>query len=273
MIYDGSIRDTTNYCSNEYITVNSCNIRRSGGRAYTVIREQGRVDYHILYVMEGECSCFYEGATSVMTKGNFVIYLPGEKQRYSFSEDKNTVTLWVHFSGRGIKEILNKLGLGGGIYRTLSDRDVESCFEKMIYHYSLGTNKSRVCAEGELIELLSLLSRDDGEENSVTYSDTVAKMLKYIHSNWQKELSVADISARMSLSESRAAHIFKEAVGKGIHQYIMNIRLSTAKELLVSTDMSVSEIGEMVGFHDALYFSRAFKSETGMSPRAFRMQK
>ena len=273
MIYDGSIRDTTNYCSNEYITINSCNIRRSGGKAYTVIREQGRVDYHILYVVEGECSCLYEGATALMTKGNFVIYLPGEKQRYSFSDGKNTVTLWVHFSGWGIKEILNKLGLSGGIFRTLSERDVESCFEKMIYHFSLGTSKSLVCAEGALIELLSLLSREDGEESSVAYSDTVAKMLKYIHSNWQKEITVADIAKSVSLSESRAAHIFKEAVGKGIHQYIRGIRISTAGELLVSTDMSIAAIGEMVGFHDALYFSRAFKSETGMSPRKFREKK
>ena len=273
MIYDGSIQDTTNYCSNEYITVNSCNVWHSRGRAYTVIREHGRVDYHILYVLEGECSCLYGDEAYSLTKGNFVIYMPGEKQLYSFSSDKHTVTLWVHFSGWAVKEILNKLGLGGGIYRTLAEEEVETCFEKMIYHYSLGTNKSLVLAEGGLVELLSLLSREDGEENLTAYSDTVAKMLKYIHSNWQKVITVSDIAKRLSLSESRTAHIFKEAVGKGIHQYIMSIRMSAARELLVSTDMSVSAIGEMVGFHDALYFSRAFKSETGMSPRNFREKK
>ena len=270
MIYDGSLRDTTNFCSSEYITINSCNVQKSRGRSYTVIRERGRVDYHILYVVEGECVCCYDDATTIMTKGNFVIYMPGERQLYSFSEEKNTRTLWVHFSGYGVKEILNKLGLSGGVYRTLPEVDVESCFEKMIYHYSLGTNKSRVSAEGELVELLSLLSREDGEQSSVAYSETVEKMLKYIHSNWQKAITISDVAKKVNLSESRTAHVFKEAVGKGVHQYITSLRMSTAKELLVSTDMSISEIGEMVGFSDALYFSRAFKSETGMSPRAFK---
>ena len=80
------------------------------------------------------------------------------------------------------------------------------------------------------------------------------------------------MAAQICLSESRTAHLFKEAVGKGIHGYLMGLRISSAKELLTSTDMSISEIGEMVGFHDPLYFSRAFKSETGVSPKEYRDQ-
>ena len=270
MIYDGALRDTTNFCSNEYITINSCNTQRSRGRAYTVVREHGRVDYHILYIVEGECVCAYDGIKTAITKGDFVIYLPGDRQFYSFSEDKSTRTLWVHFSGYGVNDILNRLGLSGGIYRTCSENDVESCFEKMILYYSINNNQSRVAAEGELIKLLSLLSRDNEDQTTAKYSSAVVKMLKYIHSNWQKSITVADVAKKICLSESRAAHLFKAAVGKGIHQYIMSLRISTAKELLLSTDMSVSEIGKMVGFQDALYFSRAFKAEVSASPKAFR---
>lgn len=273
MIYDGALRDTTNFCSSEYITINSCNTQRSRGRAYTVVRERGRVDYHILYIVEGECACVYDGTTTSMTKGDFVIYLPGDRQLYSFSNDKNTRTLWVHFSGHGVNDMLNRLGLSGGIYSAYSEDEVESCFEKMILCYSINTSKSQVAAEGELIKLLSLLSRENGDQTNVAYSDVVDKMLKYIHSNWQKTVTVADVAKKACLSESRAAHLFKAAVGKGIHQYIMSLRISTAKELLLSTDMSVSEIGKMVGFQDALYFSRAFKSEVKVSPKKYRERK
>ncbi len=272
MIYDGSVRDTTNFCSNEYITINSCNIQKSDGKPYTVVREKGRVDYHILYIAEGECVCLYDDAETVMTKGNFVLYPPSVKQMYSFPAGKYAKRFWIHFSGYGVKDILNKLGLRGGVYRTFIENDVEACFEKTIYDHSVGTNKSQVAAEGELIRLLSLLSKEDGERTAVAYSDTVMKMMKYIHSNWQKPIAVADVAKKICLSESRTAHLFKDAVGKGIHQYVINLRISTAKELLLSTDMSVSEIGEMVGFHDALYFSRAFKSEVGVSPREYRNQ-
>ncbi len=272
MIYDGAVRDTTNFCSSEYITINSCNIQENDGKPYTVVREHGRVDYHILYIAEGECVCLYDDAETVMTKGDFVLYPPGVKQMYSFSEGKYVKRFWIHFSGYGVKDILDKLGLCGGIYRTSVEQEVEACFEKMIYDHSVGTNKSQVAAEGELIRLLSLLSRESGEQSATAYSDTVTKMLKYIHSNWQKPISVADVAKKICLSESRTAHLFKASVGKGIHQYVMNLRISTAKELLLSTDLSISEIGEMVGFNDALYFSRAFKSEVGISPREYRNQ-
>ncbi|MBQ9806002.1 MAG: helix-turn-helix domain-containing protein [Clostridia bacterium] len=270
MIYDGSIRDTTNFCSDEYLTINSCNIQKSEGRSYTVIREHGRVDYHILYIAEGSCACLYEGTEAILTKGMFVVYPPGKKQRYSYAKGIPGTSFWIHFSGAGAKRLLETLGICGGIFRSPFEKDIKSCFEKMIYHHSLNTKRSLVAAQGELIGLFSLLAKENGEQHDAAYSEAVAMILKFIHSNWQKQISVADVAQRICLSESRTAHLFKEAIGKAIHQYITDLRISTAKELLTSTSLGISEISEMVGFQDALYFSRAFKAQTSLSPKAFR---
>lgn len=270
MIYDGAVRDKTNFCSNEYITVNSCNIQKSGGKPYTVIRERGRVDYHILYIAEGECLCLYDGKEEVMTKGCFVIYPPSVKQRYSFVEGKYVKSLWIHFSGYGVREIFDKLGLRGGIFRALNESKVENSFERIIFDHSVSTAQSRISAEGELIKLLSLLSGEKEKKNTGASSGPAIKMLEYIHSNWQNPITVADIAKKICLSESRTAHLFKSAVGKGIHQYVKDLRISSAKELLSGSDLSIAEIGRMVGFQDQLYFSRAFKSEVHLSPREFR---
>ena len=270
MIYDGAVRDTTNFYSDEYITINSCNMQKSAGKPYTVIRERGRVDYHILYIARGACRCLFRGARAVLKKGDFVLYPPGEKQWYSFAEGEQTTSLWIHFSGFGVSNILEKLGLCGGICRSAFQSEIEESFEKMIYHFSINTSKSRIAAEGELLKLLSLLSHGVGEQNVSSRSDTVTKMLAYIHANWQMPITVADVAKRICLSESRAAHLFKESVGRSIHQYVLAQRIATARELLRSTDMSVTAVGLLVGFHDALYFSRAFKAEVGVSPKAFR---
>ena len=271
MIYDGSVRDTTNFSSAAYLAINSCNIQQSGGRAYTVVRHAGRVDYHILYVVRGECTCLYDGKIAALGKGQLVLYPPNVKQWYSFAEGNATTTCWVHFSGYGVKELLGKLGLGGGVWQAPYASETESAFEKMIYNHLTGTKKGDVAAEGELLKLLSSLSVECGEQRAA-YSATVKKMLSYIHANWQKSMTVADVAAHVCLSESRTAHLFAQAIGKGIHQYVNDLRISSARELLLSTDLSVGEIGEMVGFRDALYFSRAFKERTGTSPRAFRTQ-
>lgn len=270
MIYDGALHDTTNISSFEYIAINSCNIQHTAGSAYTVVRAKGRVDYHILYIAEGECTCLYNGAKHVLTKSHFVVYPPNVKQWYSFAQGVPATTLWIHFSGSGVESTLRALDICGGIYRAPLEGEVEVCFQKMMCNHSVHTGKCQVAARGNLIELLSALAPECTGAQSVTYPRAVIEMVEYIHSNWQSALSVADVAKRIGLSESRAAHLFKNAIGKGVHCYITDMRISAAKEQLLNTQLSISEISSLMGFHDALYFSRAFKSRVGCSPYQYR---
>ena len=59
-------------------------------------------------------------------------------------------------------------------------------------------------------------------------------------------------------------------LGTGIAQYVKSLRLEKAKELLKSTDLTVSVISEKVGFADYNYFCRVFKQETGLSAKKYR---
>ncbi len=270
MIYDGALYDTTNFSSVEYININSCNIQHSRGKSYTVVRNAGRVDYHILYIAEGECTCLYNNTEFIMTKGQFVVYPPNVKQWYSFEEGKCATTFWLHFSGNGAEGILSQLGIHGGIYQAPFEDEVAACFKKMIYKHSVNTDKCQVAARGNLIEFLSSLASECTGKGSMAYPQAVVKMVEYINSNWQSTLTVAGVAQKIGLSESRAAHLFKNAIGKSMHQYIMDLRISAAKEQLRNTQLGISQISEMMGFHDALYFSRAFKSRVGVSPKAFR---
>ncbi len=269
MIYNGALRDTTNFTSDQYLEINSCNVQHSRGRSYIVIRDEGRVDYHILYVAAGECLCLYEGKEHLMKKGNFVIYPPHVKQRYSFMEKNKATTMWLHFSGRGVLELFAELGLCGGVFYTAQGEMAETAFIKMINHHSLGTPKHRVAARGSLVSLLAALAAE-GESAQAEPSDTVFRMLEYVHLNWQKPLSLADIAGRVNLSESRVSHLFKDATGKSVHRYIADLRIAAAKEFLSSTGFSIARIGEMVGFEDPLYFSRVFRAAVGVSPTDYR---
>ena len=267
MIYDGALRDTTNRTSSEYIEINSCNIQQSRKKAHVVIRNAGRVDYHILYIAEGECLCLYGSEEKLMKKGDFVIYPPHVRQRYSFMEGTAVMTMWVHFAGVGIEELFEELGLCGGIYQSAFSADIEHYFRKMINANAINSPKHKVLARGYLLNLLASLSSVGGQ---AVYSGTVAKMIEYVNLNWQKEISVAKLAEVVNLSESRAAHVFKEAVGKSIHRYISEVKITNSKALLLDTDMSVAEISRLVGYADPLYFSRAFKAIVGTSPKQYR---
>ena len=270
MIYDGALRDKTNFTSSEFIEINSCNIQHSQRKAHTVIRNSGRVDYHVLYIAEGDCLCLYEEEERLMKKGDFVIYPPNVKQRYSFMEGTAVTTMWIHFTGTGVESIFNELGLAGGIYSAVLPTETEHCFRKMINAHSINMPKYRVSAKGYLFNLLSSLAPQNADRGLAAYSGAVAKMIEYINFNWQKNVTVAELAKKANLSESRAAHLFRDAVGESIHRYVNSIKISNSKVLLLNTDMSIAEISAMAGYNDPLYFSRAFKASVGISPKEFR---
>ena len=100
----------------------------------------------------------------------------------------------------------------------------------------------------------------------------ITKILNYIHTHYAEEVSLSALARHFSLSESYIARLFREEVGCKPSSYAAGVRISVAKELLASTDLSMSEIAEKIGFSDVYYFSNSFKKATGVSPLQFRKQ-
>ena len=100
--------------------------------------------------------------------------------------------------------------------------------------------------------------------------DTFNEVVEYIDSHYAESMSVAELSERFYLSPSYFAHVFKARTGKGIIEYVNDLRISHARSLLVGEALSVAEIAHRVGFPDGNYFSRKFKEVTGQTPLAYR---
>lgn len=94
--------------------------------------------------------------------------------------------------------------------------------------------------------------------------------INYIDANYDKPIALADIARISHLSISRLAHIFKEQMGITIIDYLTSVRIERAKQLLLATEQSCTEICFQVGYNNQSYFSRTFKELVGMSPRQFR---
>jgi two-component system response regulator YesN len=94
--------------------------------------------------------------------------------------------------------------------------------------------------------------------------------INYIDANYDKPITLADIAKASHLSVSRLAHIFKEQMGITIIDYLTSVRIERAKQLLLATEQSCTEICFQVGYNNQSYFSRTFKDLVGMTPRQFR---
>ena len=96
--------------------------------------------------------------------------------------------------------------------------------------------------------------------------------VSYIHNHYTEEISVKTLAENEHISESRFRELFKKAFGTSPGDYIINLRIERAGELLITTDSSVSYISSVCGYSDEFYFSRIFKKKTGFSPLMYRRE-
>lgn len=92
----------------------------------------------------------------------------------------------------------------------------------------------------------------------------------YINKNYNQDISLDDVSREVNVSPYYFSKLFKDDTGEGFIEYLTNIRIEKAKELLTDTDYSMREICQMVGYTDPNYFSRAFKKKVGVTPTEFK---
>jgi AraC-like DNA-binding protein len=78
------------------------------------------------------------------------------------------------------------------------------------------------------------------------------------------------VAAVFHYNRNYLGRVFKEEVGMSIAQYLMQVRLERARELLSATHLPVIEIAERCGFGGVSYFNRAFKAEEGITPTEYR---
>ena len=108
------------------------------------------------------------------------------------------------------------------------------------------------------------------EEQSVS---VVERARKYIDSKYNKDISLDDVSREVDISPYYFSKIFKEETGQTFVEYVTEIRMNRAKELLSFTDMSMKEICCEIGYSDPNYFSRSFKKNTGLTPTEYKEKK
>ena len=97
---------------------------------------------------------------------------------------------------------------------------------------------------------------------------------KYLLENYQQEISFQELGEKFGFTPEYLGKIFKKYAGETPSKYLTRLRMNEAKRLLINEpDMEIQKIGELVGYQDGFYFSRVFKSYTGMQASEFRKQK
>lgn len=215
--------------------------------------------------------------TYAVRSGQGFMLFPDQIAMYMASDTVPWEYVWLEFDGLRVREALAIAGLSpdNPIYRARSKDLREDMMNEMLYivHHS---DASPFHLVGHLYLYLDCLTRSTAQPYITKHSKLrdfyLKEALSYIEQNFQNDISVEDIAAVCGLNRSYFGKIFKDAVGKSPQEFLLNYRMIKAAELLKLTSLSVTDIGNAVGYPNSLHFSRAFKNVYGVSPRTWRNQ-
>lgn len=102
-------------------------------------------------------------------------------------------------------------------------------------------------------------------------SRRIAKVCEYIEKNYEEPIKLSDVAALVNMSESAFSHFFKKKTNTTFIDYITNLRIARACQMLTETSHTVAEICYTVGFNNLSNFIRIFKKKKGSTPNEYRV--
>ena len=109
-----------------------------------------------------------------------------------------------------------------------------------------------------------------GGERSLREMRPITEAKRYMQQHYRESLRLEDVSSAVGFNATYFSTLFKKETGQNFMDYLTELRISKAKELLCGDTLSVQDVAEMVGYSDLKYFSRLFKKATGVSPSDYK---
>ena len=179
---------------------------------------------------------------------------------------------WVHLDGVGVAAMEPLLLPDKKLTPVqLTGVRMQELFELVLEQMELGTVDSMVQTGLALHEMLALCAQSlFAQAEMTTNRQLILQAAETLRKNYRQELSLADLLSSAHMSKSYFLRLFRRYMGTTPYNYLVNFRITQAKELLVLTDHSIREIAQEAGFGDASNFSTRFAKATGQSPMQYR---
>lgn len=103
-----------------------------------------------------------------------------------------------------------------------------------------------------------------------TIPEPIKHALEFIHANYQRPIKLKEVASAIHLNKSYLSQLFQKTMGITYSEYLVELRISSAKHYLKTTNKTAAEVAEIVGFSSQNYFTKVFKHSVGVSPIRFR---
>lgn len=240
-----------------------------------------REEYIIHFVLSGKGTFKTHGITYHLQANEMFLINPDEEISYQADNDDPWYYCWVGFNGIMTKKLLNSCGFSKKTpVLPINNVEMALSYVSQILDASHLTFNHEIKRKAFLLSLFSHLidsyqdlntsSKNKYEHNSNIY---VAQAIDYIELHHSLGINVSDIADYIGISRAYLNRTFQKELGLSVQRFLVDFRLHKAANLLVSSNASVNEIADAVGYDDPLAFSKAFKKKFNFSPKNFREHK
>ncbi|PCJ54732.1 MAG: hypothetical protein COA79_21450 [Planctomycetota bacterium] len=242
--------------------------------------------YHFVFINEGVGHAILENDILDVSAGWLLITSPGQAHDFSNIPGESKKYSEVTF------EFLNEEGeaLTIPFYKLLENWTGRSCrkldrglvkpelqhliLEKIQFLVMTGKNQ-KFGFSLDIVSVLSEIFRDlyihlFTNDDRSKLKEPIVDIHDFLHKKFQKKLGLEELSKLTGLSKNYISRKFKENYGKTPINYLHQIRIEAAKNLLKNTEYPIKQVGEIVGFDDIYFFSKVFKKLSKLPPGKFR---
>ncbi len=236
----------------------------------------GRIlnEYQLLYITKGKG--YFDSHSSgklQVQEGNMFLLFPGEWHSYKPKKNTGWNEYWIGFNGK-IMEAWMKSGFfskKNPIFNVGLNEELISLYKRAIIIAEAQEANYQQALSGIACNLISMaiyLSRNrDFNRSDVAVQINNAKIAVYENIN---TITPEELAESVYMSYSKFRKIFKEYTGFAPAQYIVEVRMNMAKEMLTHTAKSIKEIAYELGYDNCDYFFTVFRKTTGFTPNNYR---
>lgn len=123
---------------------------------------------------------------------------------------------------------------------------------------------------GILIQILSLICNEYPEQSDAEENSDVWAVINFMQHNFSRRITLSELCRHFSMSQATFLRHFRHITGMTTGEYLMQLRLKHASELLMNSDSPLKEISESSGFPRVEHFARSFKKHFGIAPGEYR---
>ena len=241
-------------------------------------------DYALLFLLAGKGKLFIEKKDIHLKPGDLVLLNDSEVHQDISMEEEYCEYIEIHFN----PDLLTPFSQSFNLHHCFLDRPkgeknkltltkpqkgkIEKLCARLEGFFNNPFYADEVLKHTALIELVfhinQLFLRSSFLKKQAFLPDYLAGVLEYIEDNIQNELSLAILEKKFYLNRSYLGRLFQKHLGVSIHKYIIQERITRAKELLLA-GKSATDACKDAGFNDYSNFRRMFKKLTGVSPSGY----